>query len=118
MKNFIFKTTATMKDYNCEKWWIDSSIVGEIHISAENIREALEKYRAIVEEKHHITISNNAIKNKSKMYVDTPTGEAKQVGYVITGKTEMQDDFYRWSAQYVDLWVEIITVVNTDFGEV
>ena len=118
MKNFIFKTTTTMKDYNCEKWWIDSGIVGEIHISAENIREALEKYRAIVEKKYYITISNNAIKNKSKMYVDTLTGEAKQVGYVITGKTEMQDDFYKWSTQYIDLWVTIINCIDTEFEEV
>ena len=118
MTNFIFKTTTTMKDYNCEKWWIDSGIVGEIRISAENVREALEKYRAIVEEKHYITISNNAIKNKSKMYVDTPTGEIKQVGYVITGKTEMQDDFYRCSTQYIDLWIRILTITDTDFEEV
>ena len=118
MKNYIFKTTTTMKDYNREKWWIDSGIVREIQVEAENAKQALEKYRAIVEKKYYITISNNAIKNKSKMYVDTPTGEAKQVGYVITGKTEMQDDFYRWSAQYIDLWVDVLTVTDTDFEEV
>lgn len=104
MKNYIFKTTATMKEYNCKKWWIDSGIVDEIRIAAENVREALEKYRAIVKEKHYITISNNAIKNKSEMYVDTATGE-----------TEFQDDFYRWSAQYIDLWVTILTITDTEF---
>ena len=117
MKKYIFKTTATMKDYNREKWWIDSGIVREIQVEAENVKQALEKYRAIVEKKHYITISNNAIKNKSGMYVDTATGETKQVGYVITGKTEFQDDFYKWSTQYIDLWVNIITVVDTDFKE-
>lgn len=115
MKNYIFKTTATMKPYNNKKWWIDSDIVGEIRIAAENVREALEKYRAIIEEKHYITISNNAIKNKSEMYVDTVTGETKQVGYVITGKTEFQDNFYRWSEQYIDLWVTILTITETEF---
>lgn len=115
MKNYIFKTTVTMKEYNCKKWWINSDIVGEICIAAENVREALEKYRAIVEEKHYITISNNAIKNKSEMYVDTVAGKTKQVGYVITGKTGFQDDFYRWSAQYIDLWVTILTVTDTEF---
>ena len=119
MKNYIFKTTATMKEYNCKKWWIDSGIVGEIRIVAENVREALEKYRAIVEEKHYITISNNAIKNKSEMYVDTANGECKQVGYVITGKTEFQDgENYKWSTQFIDLWVSVLTVVETDFSEV
>ena len=119
MKNFIFKTTTTMKEYNREKWWIDSSIVQEIQVEAENVKQALEKYRAIVEKNHYITISNNAIKNKSKMYVDTTNGGAKQVGYVITGKTEFEDrGNYRWSAQYIDLWVRILTVTDTDFEEV
>ena len=117
MKNYIFKTTTTMKDYNRGKWWIDSGIVREIQVKAENVKQALKKYRTIVKEKHYITISDNAIKNKSGMYVDTATGEIKQVGYVITGKTDFQDDFYKWSAQFIDLWVEIITVIDTDFRE-
>lgn len=115
MKNYIFKTSTAMKEYNNKKWWIDPGIVGEIHITAENVQEALKKYRAIVKEKHYITISNNAIKNKSEMYVDTATGETKQVGYVITGKTAFQDDFYRWSAQYIDLWITILTITDTEF---
>lgn len=113
---FIFKTTTTMKEYNSRKWWIDSDIVREIRITAENIRAALEQYREIVAEKHYITISDNAIKNKNPMYIDTPNGEAKQIGYVITGKTDFEDrDNYKWSAQYIDLWVTILTVIDTDF---
>ena len=27
MKNYIFKTKATMKDYNRKKWWIDEDII-------------------------------------------------------------------------------------------
>lgn len=93
MKNYIFKTTATMKPHNNKKWWIDSGIVREIHITAEN-----------------------AIKNKSEMYIDTATGESKQVGYVITGKTDFEDrDNYKWSTQYIDLWVTILTVTDTEF---
>lgn len=113
---FIFKTTTTMKEYNSRKWWIDSDIVREIRITAENIRAALEQYREIVAEKHYITISDNAIKNKNPMYIDTPNGEPKQIGYVITGKTDFEDrDNYKWSAQYIDLWVTILTVIDTDF---
>lgn len=33
-------------------------------------------------------ISKNAMKNKSEMFVDLSDGDTKQVGYVITGKTE------------------------------
>ena len=37
MNNYIFKTTTTMKEYNNKKWWIDSNIIGEIRVTAENI---------------------------------------------------------------------------------
>lgn len=114
--NFIFKTTTTMKEYNSRKWWIDSGIVREIRITADNLRAALEQYREIVAEKHYITISDNAIKNKNPMYVDTPNGEPKQIGYVITGKTDFEDrNNYKWSTQYIDLWITILTVIDTNF---
>lgn len=119
MKNYIFKTTATMKEYNNKKWWIDSGIIGEIRITAENVKTALEQFRDIVKDSYYIEISNNALRCKNPMYIDTPTGDAKQVGYVITGKTEFEDrENYRWSTQYIDLWVTIITVIDTEFEEV
>lgn len=112
--DFIFKTTATMKEYNSRKWWIDSDIVREIRITADNLRAALEQYREIVEEKHYISISDHAIKNRNPMYIDTPSGEPKQIGFVITGKTDFESN-YKWSAQYIDLWVTVLTVIDTDF---
>lgn len=42
MKNYIFRTTATMKEYNRCKWWIDSDIVIEKRISAETVADAPE----------------------------------------------------------------------------
>lgn len=116
MNRYIFKTVATMKEYNNKKWWIDSGIVREISVNADNVKQALEKYREIVADKYYIEISNNAIKNKSAMYVDTVAGDVLQVGYVITGKTEFEDrNNYKWSTQYIDLWVTVLTVVNTEF---
>ena len=116
MKNYIMKTTVTMKPHNCKKWWIDSDIVQEIRINAENVRDALKQYQRVVSDEYYIEISNNAIHNKSKMYIDTDNGETCQIGYVITGKTEFEDrENYKWSTQYIDLWVEIITVTETDF---
>lgn len=115
MKTYIFRTTTTMKEYNCKKWWIDPNIVGEVRINAENVRKALKQFQTIVSEKFYLSISDNALKNKNPMFVDTENGEPKQVGYVITGKYDFQDDFYRWSEQYIDLWVTIITIVDTEF---
>lgn len=110
---FIFKTTATMKEYNARKWWIDSGIVREIQITADNLPAALEQYREIVEEKHYISISAHAIKNRNPMYIDTPDGE-KQIGFVITGKTDFESN-YKWVTQYIDLWVTVLTVIDTIF---
>lgn len=84
-------------------------------IAAENLPAALEEYRAQVENDHYITISRNALKEKRPMYVDLKTGGEKQVGYVITGQAEFETENYRWCKQYVDLWVEILTVTDTDF---
>lgn len=75
--NYIFKTTATMKEYNNKKWYIDGGIVSDMRINADSVENALEIYRERVEEKHYINISKNAIKNKSEMFVDTPDGGRK-----------------------------------------
>lgn len=114
--NYIFKTTATMKEYNNKKWYIDGGIVSDMRINADSVENALEIYREQVEEKHYITISKNAIKNKSEMFADLLDGSVKQVGYVITGKTEFdRGDYSGYSTQYIDLWVTILTVVDTVF---
>lgn len=114
--NYIFKTTATMKEYNNKKWYIDRGIVSDMRINADSVENALEIYREQVEEKHYINISKNAIKNKSEMFVDLSDGNIKQVGYVITGKTEFdKGDYTGYSTQYINLWVTILTVVDTVF---
>lgn len=118
MKQYLFKTTATMKPYNNKNWWIDGGIITEKRIFADNVTAALLEYREQVDEQHYISISDNAIKNKSPMFIDTADDEPLQVGYVITGKTEFQKDSGEWSTQYIDLWVAILTLVNTDFEEV
>ena len=104
--NYIFKTTATMKEYNNKKWYIDGGIVSDMSINADSVENALEIYRERVEEKHFINISKNAIKNKSEMFADLLDGSVKQVGYVITGKTEFdRGDYSGYSTQYIDLWI-------------
>lgn len=114
--NYIFKTTATMKEYNNKKWYIDGGIISDMRINADSVENALEIYRERVKEKHYINISKNAIKNKSEMFVDLSDGSIKQVGYVITGKTEFdKGDYTGYSTQYIDLWVTILTVVDTVF---
>ena len=104
---YLFRTTATMKEYNNKKWWIDRNIIKQTIIEAENISEALKLYQEYTYNNACITISNNALKNKKPMYIDTDNG-TKQGGYIITAKSDFRDDDnYKWSVQYIDLWVDI-----------
>ena len=104
-----------MKEYNNKKWCIDGGIVSDMRINADSIERAFSVYRSRAEE-CGVSISQNALKNKPAMFVDMPDGSAKQVGYVITGKTEFaKGDYTGWSTQYIDLWVTILTVVDTVF---
>ena len=89
---YQFKTTATMKEYNRRKWWIDSGIIREITTEAATMGEALQQYREAVKDKYYIDISDNAIKNKNAMYQDTTNGEAVQVGFIITASIEFDND--------------------------
>ena len=111
MNTYFLNTTTTMKDYNREKYWIDSYLVKDLKIQANNIEDALKKYKNIVGERFYILISDNAIKNKSAMYIDTKAGETIQTGYVITGKTGFENN-YKWTEQYIDLWIEINVIEN------
>lgn len=114
--NYIIKTEATMKDYNCTKWSIDSGIIPEMCINADTVGRALSVYRERVNEHGIVSVSDNAIKTKAAMFVGMPDGGVKQVGYVITGKAEFdKGDYSGWSTQYIDLWVTILTVVDTVF---
>lgn len=111
---YQFKTTATMKEYNCQKWWIDSGIVREITIEADTIKAAIKEYQKEVHNRFYIDISDNAIKTKSPMYRDTKTGEPEQVGFVITASAEFDNDCRGWIKQFIDLWVDvnIISISN------
>lgn len=112
---FIFKTETTMKKYNCNKWWIVPDAVREFSVDADDLSAALDAYRNFVMEKSCVEISKSAFKKKQSMYVDTDSGP-EQVGYVITGKTLFEDsDSCKWTYQYIDLWITILTVVHTNF---
>ena len=50
MNEYIFRTHATMKPYNSRYWWIDSGIITEKRISADNVAAALEQYREQVQD--------------------------------------------------------------------
>ena len=117
MNTYRFTTTTTMKEYNREKWWIDSGVVRPAEIDAESVTEALALWRELVQDNSCIEISNNAIKTAQPMFRYLPEGGAKQIGYVITGKTDFERGRGQgWSAQYIDLWTTIQIVTTPDFA--
>ena len=113
MRKYQFNTSATMKQYNRKKWWIDAGIVRPLTVDAENIAEAIKKYQITLKEKYCIDISNNAIKTAEPMYIDDNDGNAIQTGLVITAKTEfLDDDRHKWTTQYIELWASINILQN------
>jgi hypothetical protein len=110
---FLFETETTMKPYNDKKWWIDKNAMPEAYINADSLKEALTKYQKLAEE-NGITISNSALKTAEPMYVDS-NDEPKQVGLVITASTDFYDSYNICGKQYIELWTEILTIVDTEF---
>ena len=106
-----------MKEYNRAKWWIDSNIIRTKYIHAESLKAALMQYAVDVTNNDYITISANAIKNRNPMYIDTKEGTPRQIGYVITGKTEFQRDNGTWTTQFIDLWISIDKLGKVEFEE-
>lgn len=111
---YLLKTNLTMKEYNKNKWFIDN-FIRDIFLESPNINTALKEYKTIAAEKYGVEISNNALKNKSPMYKDT-AGGPEQIGFVITGKTLFdRGDYTGYTAQYIDIWIEILTITETIF---
>lgn len=114
MTNYIFKTMTTLKEYNCNKYWIDRGYIPQITIAAENLKAAIEQFRTRCKNDYYVSISDHAIKNKNAMYIDLKSGESKQIGYVITGKTSF-DNNGKWTDQFIELWTEIREIRDVNF---
>lgn len=112
MNTYIFRTEATMKPYNYKKWWISRDVVGEKIITAASVKDALKQYAELVRSRDYIEISKSAIRNAAAMYMDTKNGERKQVGYVMTAKTDFDNDGHGWVQQFIELWVEVVQAVE------
>lgn len=115
MNKYLFKTSACMKPYNKDKWWVMDNLIPQKLIEAESLDDALKSYQEITDDEHSVVISDNALKTKEPMYRDI-CGKASQVGYVITASTEFFDDKNnKYCKQYIELWVEVLTIVDTKF---
>lgn len=106
---YTFNTTATMKPYNRDKWYITSNYIREIKISAETKAEAFAAYLLKLENDYYIEVSKTAAKNKSVIYYDDRNGDPIPSGYCVTASTAFQNDAGDLKKQYIDLWIDILT---------
>lgn len=72
--NYIFKTTATMKEYNNKKWYIDGGIVSDMRIDADSVENALEIYRERVEKSIVSLFLKMPLKTSRKCSLSYQTG--------------------------------------------
>jgi len=107
---YLFETNVYMKPYNSRKYWIDRDFCKPIKITATNLQEAIVNYCNYIYSNHYIKISQNAINNKSPVYIDDKNGDAIQCGYVFTGKT-----YFENTQQFVDIWTTIYRIENINF---
>ena len=114
---FLFITNTTVKEYDQKNWWIDKNTVPEFRIKASSLKEALEKYRQLVEEKAYVSVSASAIQNKQPMYHDLSSGQVEQIGWIITGSTDLCESYGTYKKKYLDLWVEVLQVDKPNFDE-
>lgn len=49
---YIFKTSATMKDYNRDKWWVDPGIIREKIITADSTADEILRRTALYENRY------------------------------------------------------------------
>ena len=77
--NYIFKTTATMKEYNNKKWYIDGGIVSDMRIDADSVENALEIYRERVKESIISAFPKMPLKTSRKCSLTRTTAQNKLV---------------------------------------
>lgn len=114
---YRFETTTTMKECNRGKYWISGDLIPAIEIHADDMKTALNKYRVHVNT-FWVDISDNALRNPVPMYHDDTDGNTRQIGYVITGSTEIENERGHATKQFIDLWVSVKLVTIPNFKEV
>jgi len=107
---FLFQTKVFMKDSN---YWIVRDLITPKSIKAKDVTEALMVYAETVKNDHYVEISKTALtKGKQPMFQDYKDAPTRQVGYVITGFSEIQKRDNTWVKKAVELWIEILEVNN------
>lgn len=104
MKTYLFSPDIIM---NTSGYWIDRDFIKSQKISSLYVNGAIESFRGICKD-NGIDISDNAVKTKQPIMVDTKDGKSVQVGFIFKASTETYNDLKRKYVKFrLEIWVEI-----------
>lgn len=107
MKTYIFTFNVIPTD---NSWW--SAYRNETtRVNAANLNEAKNVFYNELAEEYGLNVSTHAKNTANKMYRDTPTSEAKQIGIVFKARTEIESNG-KWINKFADVWAEINELVS------
>lgn len=107
MKTYIFTFNVILTD---NSWW--STYRNEtIRVNAANLNEAKKVFLNELAEEYDLNVSAHAKNTAKKMYRDTPTGKAKQIGLVFKARTEIESNG-KWINKFAEVWTEINELVS------
>lgn len=107
MKSYVFAFTVVPTDNSWQSPYRNESE----RISADSLKEAKEKFYNVLNDRYYLSVSENAKNTAKKMYRDTPTGEAKQIGLVFKARTEIESNG-KWINKFAEVWTEINELVS------
>jgi len=107
---YLFRTKTTLSlERDIGKWWIDRDIIHDFTVGGcDNVNQALQVYRERVEQ-FGVTIAKSALSRKQPMY-NCIGGENVQIGYVINGWSDFDNNCGSFSTKPILLWVEIFEI--------
>jgi phosphoglucomutase len=118
MKCYQFTTTATLKDKDAGKFWLNQDFIGTIEVRAESVQDALSEYVGTLSDIYSVDVSKTAIRHKRAMLIDTESGETVQMGYILNCKCVLEHTGdHELVNKNIDLWVKILEVTIPDFGK-
>lgn len=111
-KQYRFVPRATMKPYNCKRWFINEDDVKPCTICAESLQDACAAFVDYCNKYTSVSISKTAAACPRPMYRDDGNGDPEQCGYIYTASDTFYDEHDKATKQYIELWTEIFLMEN------
>ena len=105
MAKYMFSYSVIPTD---DSWWCTIQKERD-SVSADNLKDAIDKFVEVLDDRWCIEVSKTAKKNPQKMYKETAKGDY-QCGLVFKGSKEIEGKVKAWVKKYANIWCEITTL--------